>query len=230
MGSLGTMQRQAGRLAHCYRTPAPQRPRMQQRSRHRQCVTTLCKSETEEMSASTSAPSSSSSAAEVQQHAGKASMDEQERQLRAIEALPEREARLEGLAFWIGSAMAFGAGIWCVAGLHGARAAWRCMRICMHRWGWSRARTEAWQPWHSSAFVHLRSGHVAGLQWAAGCIITTHTLSLGACQPAAPLAAPHSPAPARAHSLPRPTEHLPPSPTGSLRALRRGSSILQGTY
>jgi len=35
-----------------------------------------------------------------------------ERQLSELEKLPDKEKRVEQLAFWIGAAMAFGAGIW----------------------------------------------------------------------------------------------------------------------
>jgi len=39
-------------------------------------------------------------------------MSEQEAELKALEVLPTREARLETLALWVGAAVAFGAGVW----------------------------------------------------------------------------------------------------------------------
>lgn len=56
--------------------------------------------------------------AEQPQHgvnAARASRDEQEAQLKLITSdLPVREQRFEWLAFWVGAAVAFGAGVWCV--------------------------------------------------------------------------------------------------------------------
>ena len=44
------------------------------------------------------------------------SIKEQEEELRKLEVLPVKDTRYETLAFWVGSAMAFGAGIWFVQG------------------------------------------------------------------------------------------------------------------
>jgi len=41
-----------------------------------------------------------------------APVEEQERELAALQVLPQREARLETLALWVGAAVAFGGGVW----------------------------------------------------------------------------------------------------------------------
>ena len=72
---------------------------------------------------------------------------ETESQLGELEKLPEKEKRVEQLAFWVGSAVAFGAGIWYILGptkgkeyfagyLLGEEHVDTTMQSCMHG-GWS---------------------------------------------------------------------------------------------
>ena len=76
--------------------------------------------------AASTSGSSGSTLARTSSHGGRgaseATMEEQERELRAVTSdLPRAEARLETLALWVGAAVAFGGGVWYAEGAEKAQ-------------------------------------------------------------------------------------------------------------